>query len=443
MVHKDLSISYNTTGVDSYRAFNLFLACTICGYCLLYWILGISGYIKFPSNDVLLIQSVSLFMFSIFYGAGILLRRATSLIVLIFVYQLLLSVWLFYTQAFEYNPDYYGYSSLAWEPIHYHYDDYIKYISNNTLDISDWGYPIFLNWIYNLTGEIYSGDLLMCICNVFINISTIILLWKLTCQVFDVRVGKLTILLWGLNVYNIWLNATGLKETLFTFFMVGGFYFLYKVSVCNKLRHILWLMAFVFMIVFFRYYISVFFILIVISLIFFRRIYEKYFALIMLFALTVIILGVDLLAFFIEEVAVIYKNQVGVWGSNGILFSFMNVYSAFVSPYPAMTRGALNQNQLTILFSVLKISLSFWGIYGMYLLIIIKQTKVYPLINILLFNIFLTIISGFSLNYRYMHITMPLYFAFMIYGFIQSRHKLLVALLSWGTGGVLTLLYNL
>ena len=163
----------------------------------------------------------------------------------------------------------------------------------------------------------------------------------------------------------------------------------------------------------------------------------------MLFAFTVVILGVDLLAFFIEEVAVIYKNQAGVWGDNGILFSIMNVYSAFVSPYPALSGGSLNQNQLTLLFSIFKISLSFWGIYGMYLLIKTKQTRVYPLINILLFNIFLTIISGLSLNYRYMHITMPLYIVFMIYGYVQSRHKVLIALFSWGTGGFLTLLYNL
>lgn len=429
--------------INSYNSFNLFLVSTIAGYFSLYLILGNVGLINFPPENILFIQCGSLFAFGLFYGIGVKLHHISSLLLLIFIYQLVLSVLLFCSHSFEYNSDYYAYSSWAWEPIHYYYDNYIKYISNNTLDISDWGYPIFLNWIYSLTGEIHGGDLLMCVCNVFINISTVLLLWKLTYQMFGVKIAKLTLLLWGLNVYNIWFNATGLKETLFTFFMVGGFYFLYKVSVYNKLRHYIWLMAFIFIIVFFRYYISIFFLLIVISLIFFRRIYEKYFALIMLFAFTVVILGVDLLAFFIEEVAVIYKNQAGVWGDNGILFSIMNVYSAFVSPYPALSGGSLNQNQLTLLFSIFKISLSFWGIYGMYLLIKTKQTRVYPLINILLFNIFLTIISGLSLNYRYMHITMPLYIVFMIYGYVQSRHKVLIALFSWGTGGFLTLLYNL
>lgn len=425
------------------KLLGLYLICTICGYSLFYLILGYVGVIEFPSEDVLVIQCVSLFAFWIFYGIGIKLHHISSLLLLIFIYQFIFSAFLFYSQAFEPNPDYYTYSAWAWEPIQYHYHNYVEYISRETRDISDWGYPIFLNMVYNLAGGKHDGDLLMCICNIFINVFTLIFLWKLVCRMFNAKIAKLTVLLWGLNVYNIWFNVTGLKEVIFTFFMMGAFYFLYNVSNTNRLKDSCWLFVFVLMTVFFRYYVTIFFILIYIASVFFRRLYENYFTILILLAFIFIIIGVDILAYFIPEAALVYEDQIRVWGSNGVLFSLMNVYSAFTAPYPAFTSSNQNVNLLTLLFSILKVSLSFWGIYGIYLLIKNKQTKIYPLINILLLNIFLTIISGFSLNYRYMHITMPLYFIFIIYGFAENKHKLMVSLLSWGTGGVLTLLYNL
>ena len=195
---------------------------------------------------------------------------------------------------------------------------------------------------------------------------------------------------------------------------------------------------------FFRYYVTIFFVIVFFLRFFFQKLYEKYFLHLCLISLAIILFGDIMIAKYFSDIMAIVLQREDLWkGQNIIIGTVFNVISAFISPYPAVNATNQNVNLLTSIFSVFKLFFSVWGLYGIFTLIRNRQSQTYPLINILFFNILLTIISGFSLNYRYMHITMPLYTMFIAYGFKYCKHKKIISFFYIPMVLLIMVIYNL
>ena len=182
-----------------YKNFQKYLLLSIILFSIVYGYLYLTNRIILPSNDIVIIQLISLIFFLGAFKLGIRLN-ARSVFILIFFYQAILSIFLFLSKSFEYNVDYFSYSYIAKLPI--------KDMPKETIDFSDWGYSFILNIMYKLGDGKRIGDWLICILNVFTQIPTTYFVWKLTKKLFSKDEAKIVALLWGLNIYSIWFNAT-------------------------------------------------------------------------------------------------------------------------------------------------------------------------------------------------------------------------------------------
>ena len=418
-----------------YKNLQKYLLLSIILFSIVYGYLYLTNRIILPSNDIVIIQITSLIFFLGAFTLGIRLNTR-SVFILIFFYQAILSIFFFLSKSFEYNVDYFSYSYIARLPI--------KDIPKETIDFSDWGYSLILHNMYKLGGGRIGGDLLVCILNIFTQIPTTYFVWKLTKKLFSEKEAKIAILLWGLNIYSIWFNATGLKESIFVFIITGSSYYMYMFMQSKKTKYLLPFLLFVISSIFFRYYVTIFFVIVFFLRIFFQKLYEKYFLHLCLISLAIILFGDIMIAKYFSDVMAIVLQREALWKDQNIIIgTVFNVISAFISPYPAINFTNQNVNLLTSIFSVFKVFFSVWGLYGMFILIRNRQSHTYPLINILFFNILLTIISGFSLNYRYMHITMPLYTIFIAYGFKCCQYKKIISFFYIPVVLILMVIYNL
>ena len=410
----------------NYRYIQKYFIISVLFLVLLYFFLILLFNIILPTADVIVIQVISLFFFVNTFLLGIRLK-IRDIFIVIFLFQLILSISLFVSHSFEYNSDYFSYTAIATKGINMNAGDFIKYIYANypdLNDVSDLGYPFVLRFVYQIAGNQIYGDFLMCLLNVFLVLPTLYFVWKLSSGLFSKEEAKISVLFWGLNLYSVWTNASGMKETVFVLVSTGASYYLYKYLTVRSFKKLLWCILFIIGTFFFRNYITIFFVIIFVSARFFRKTYEKHFVFILISSLIAIFGATSLLSYLVPDVVAILAQRDSLLANTGFSGNLFNVISAFIAPYPAI--GGLNQNVnlLIIVFVAFKVFFSIWGIIGIIYIIKLKQTQAYPIVNILYFNILLTIIAGFSLNYRYMHVTMPLYFIFMVHGFYSmSREK--------------------
>ena len=231
--------------------------------------------------------------------------------------------------------------------------------------------------------------------------------------------AKLVVLLWGLNVCSVWLNVSGLKEQVFVFLIVLAMYYIYLFDIKRNIRYLLLFCCFVFAIWFFRYYVSLFLLIIFLFFILFKNLYNRFFLIYCVGIVGVVLFGLKILIYFMPELVVIEGVRAKVAEANGqntLMYHVLSSVFAFLGPIPSFLDTPKKMNLLISVYSVWKILFSIFGLYASYWLIKKQKSQFYPLINLVLFNTLLTIVSGYALSYRYVYITMPLYLILMVYG---------------------------
>ncbi len=406
-------------------------------YALFFLALVTLNFLIPPSSEIVIFQLVSCFSSIFFFIVGLRFDK-NSLFVWITLFHILILFHIYLLDIADQPEDYFFYKSHAENTLNLSTGQVWNYYNNLNLDISDRGYSFFLYYLYRLFGREW-GDLFVIVVKLILNIWVCFFIWRLSLLAFGKNAAKIVLLLWGINIYSVYFESSGLKESVFVFFTTAASYYLYLLTDKIKFQWLLLFVIFVGFTVFFRVYVTIFFILSFIGYFVFRRLYVTYFALFCIFLYTIIFIGTTLIVMIVPEVKGFLIEREDVY--SGLVGNTLNVINAFIGPYPAFRYSDQLVNLQTSFFAVFKLSFSLFAILGIVYSIHNKLYRLYPVINVVIYNMLLTIISGFSLNYRYMHITMPLFFMFIPYGISCCYRKWLICIYLIA-GFILTFLYN-
>ena len=192
---------------------------------------------------------------------------------------------------------------------------------------------------------------------------------------------------------------------------------------------------------FFRYYVTLFLIIIGFSYLFFSNIYKKYFPWFCAFAIIVCLVLTDVLVNYMPEIYYSQLRTEEVYTNAGGLFRYVSYLLAFLSPIPKFVNMETPHLCIMIMYSTVKYFFSIFAIVGIYYMIKLKKVEFYPLISIYLFHVLLLIVSGHTVDYRYPYIIMPCFFILMIEGFKYQKMLLTYSYLFFSV--VMVIFYNL
>jgi hypothetical protein len=129
------------------------------------------------------------------------------------------------------------------------------------------------------------------------------------------------------------------------------------------------------------------------------------------------IFGLSLFYVFMPELVFVSAAVSNTQFSNNISSHLMNFCLAWIGPIPAYSAGNHPANIIVCSYSIMKVYFSFFGIFGIYKAIKIKDKKIYPLIMIIVFNTILLIVTFNSLDFRFAYPVSFIYMILMVYGF--------------------------
>jgi hypothetical protein len=375
------------------------------------------------------LQAFYILSFVLCFLLGMEYNKSASVLI-IFIYQIICTVVLFFYNDL-YVGDPFSYSTIdsityqnIFERTKYGtISELIDYLKNGPRLFlpSDWGYPVYRYFIGKLVADNKLNFFLVCVCNACLHTVSSIYVYKLSCYLIDKTKSKIVLLFWGLNTISIYSNSNGLKETIFTLFVVLAVYHLYVFNAHKTIHHFLLMSLFVCATWFFRFYISLFIILTFFGYVVFKKIFNRYYLLLIILAFILGLFALNILTIFIPElsyVSGVFNMRLNKgFGNNGLFSQLLNFFFAFISPFPAYSVQNTTHQILFSAYSIMKVYFSFFAIYGIYHAINIQDVRIYPLIMIVILNIILCITSGFSIDYRFAYPTSFLYMILMLYGF--------------------------
>lgn len=386
------------------------------------------------------VQYFFIFVFVSSFIIGLNLKIKT-LFCFIFFYQLFLSLFLYFYfclyvgNSLGYNPiDSQLYLDIVSHTMSLNMKDFFSYMQNTgyyQITFSDFGFPFIQRLIYISAGGVKNGLIFMCICNVIFHIISTIYLYKLSTLLMLKSDAKIVALLWGLNVFSIYFNVSGLKEQLFVLIIMMIVYFLYLYYLKGRIVYFFAFFTFLVVSCFFRYYITIFFVIIFLFTKYFKMIYNRFF-LLYLISLFIIVFGfVEMLTYLIPELYQAMNNTSDLLqekGGEGFFWKLISVFLAFVGPIPKFLFKEISNSTLLESFMMYKFFLSLFVVYAITIIIKQKQTEFYPIINFIVFNVILLVVSGHFLNIRFIYIMFPFYAILIVYGIRYCKYNIVFAL---------------
>lgn len=308
------------------------------------------------------------------------------------------------------------YSEIAQETYDLSFKQTINVFEEHLRSVSDYGYPFFLKFIYKFSdGNVELGHKILILTNCFLQIVTCYITGKISSSIgTNYQHTKLIVLLWGINPCSIYLNASGLKEPLFTFICMSIMYGIYKCHTSQSILKHITLLILIALSWFFRNYMTIFFILIYLGFCFFQNIYKKLFLSICILSLILCIGFTSLLVEVFPEIyyAILQSEEILPSGITKYVYYAL----AFLAPIPKFYNVSTPQMLLVVGYSILKFSCSIFAIVGCWYWIKNKTLMFYPLINIFLFTVIMLIVSAHYIDYRYAYPIMPCFFIMMVEG---------------------------
>ncbi len=377
-----------------------------------------------PPYEILCIQ-VFIAVLSLFTMLFMDRYKVSMLYYMIFIFQLICSVILRCFFIYYYNNplgenaiDSTYYHLLSVQTYRMSFDDFISYLKFNIEDLSDFGFPIVQYSLYKISGDPTLGINLMVLYNVILHLISCVFVYKLSMIITKDKVkSKIVLVFWGFNFCSIWLNVSGLKEQTFLFFIVLTMYALYSFFNSKRKIYLCLFILGITIIWFFRYYLSLFFILIFISKRFVsQKIYKNIYPLVFIFLFVVVAISSSLLNIWMPEFESLENVVDYRLNSPSEFVKYSNFILTFISPFPNIVNTEAVQNMYFVPFSLLKVSISGFYMYMMYKVFTNRNDYLYPIISFICLDILLCMVSGFVGNYRYLYCMMPFYFIISVIG---------------------------
>jgi hypothetical protein len=314
-------------------------------------------------------------------------------------------------------------------------------------NISDYGFPFIQRIVIKSAGNVETGLFLMCIFNAVSMTIGAGVLYKLALYFVDHTGAKAAALLWGLNSVSIFCNVSGLKESIFTTLIILTMFYMYRLFERKKISNIFPFLIFLLTTVFFRWYLTAFFVIIFLL----KSVYSGYLRRLMPLAIILLTIVAAYTAYFLSSsffgnavVGQILGSQESSGGGNT---QVLNMIVGFIGPIPNYLASSRTTFYSFIFapYSGFKLFFSLLTLFGGFYILKNHIVKLFPLLLFVIANILLTIASITSFDYRFSYTMIPFYFILVVYGFnyFRFKYRRIVSFFYFGGIGVMTYFYNL
>ena len=299
---------------------------------------------------------------------------------------------------------------------------FISYLDHLDFSFSDYGFPIIQRLVYMLFGDF--GIHAMIFINILFHIATTYLIYQLSLLVTkDYQKSKIVIIFWGFNVCSTWLSVSGLKELTFLFFIVMTMYYMYRFYESKSIVDLLLMCLGIVLIWLFRYYLSIFFIMIFLAkMSMSEAIYKRLYPLCIILVSVFILTALMYLTAIMPELAFVSGGQEARLGSSSLVMKFIYGALTFLAPFPNIVNAEAYQNMFFVCFSLSKVAISGFFLFQMYKILKNKYDFLYPILSFIILDILLCIVTGFYSNYRYLFCMLPFYVILSVMG-VESLSK--------------------
>ncbi|MDO4790790.1 MAG: hypothetical protein Q3998_07505 [Porphyromonas sp.] len=309
-------------------------------------------------------------------------------------------------------------------------------------DLSDYGFPIFLKYVYGLSGGFDAANIVLIIFNSIFHAVTALFLYKIAVRVTnDMGVAMWAMGLWGLNTASVFYNISGLKEPLFVMLCSISMWMLYLAKDRGLLKYHLLFLLFAVLLWFFRSYISIFYLIIYIGYCHVASLYNRFFPILVIASIILCLFFASVLVSYFPEIHYSILKNDKFYRDKSFLFQIVSYILAFMAPVPRLADMSYPRDLYIHSLSIVKYLLSIFAMWGCFEVIRKARADFYPLISIVIFTVLLLIVSGRMLEYRYAYITMPSFYILMIYGGKSCPKKLTLGY--WLFALVVLFLFNL
>lgn len=374
--------------------------------------------ISHETNGILEFQSLTLFICISAILIGSKCNNLTQILVIILLCQLFSLIGMSFFNPAEDIADKENYENFVKEMLGMsQFSDIIKPITEPEItsngDISDMGYSLPLYFcIYFFGWEI--GPFVMGLLKLLCHIISVIFVYRLSYNYIGVKNAMFVALLWGLNLNNSFFILAGLKESLFVISVLYAVYRMYIQIQKPSLKNLILFLVGSFLTILFRAVFPAFFILTYISYLVLFTIQKKRIRYLIVAITAVVCIGAVLIIFsssfqtilvMLEEDEEFTKAPIPLKIINGLIY-----------PYPCIRTDGEKANLLVASYSAIFTSFAIFGIMGVYYVIKNKIKQLFPVLGVFLLNTMMLIITGFSMNIRFLYPTHILFCIFIPIG---------------------------
>lgn len=289
----------------------------------------------------------------------------------------------------------------------------------------DWGFPSLVWALYHFWGS-YAWIALLVLNVVVITYGSAIL-YELSLYFFDEKFARLTSVLWGLMPFAVCTATGGLKENFFAFIAISAFYYLYRCLYDRGGKNVALLLFFVLLSFFLRIATGLcmllcLFVALFLKLKFIKKNIKK-------IAISCIVISALLLPIVFNRLSeyrgVTYESVTAsadkkAESAGGAAAFLMNAVSGFVGPFPnfvSKDEDKINYITRYSFTALLKMIISFFFIYIVFIIFRPNNLFVIPLYLFVLLDILMIIFTFFALNMRFHWPHMPLFFLLSVWGY--------------------------
>lgn len=296
---------------------------------------------------------------------------------------------------------------------------------------SDWGFFVFLKYIYILPGwDIFN----MKIINILLNYGSVLIVYKISKWITTPFLSKNILILCGLSPITIYFSSTGLKEVLFLFIVVLAFYLVYKYVVYRKAVDLLAGAAIAILIIFFRPLVFMFFVSGWAVYFFFSSKGQNKIVYQILMSLFFVVMAIFIYRMLQDEIQYYLQldteslagdryNSDSIGTVESTQFSLINRIAGFFGPLPTILQLGGKDIEISQSMGVIfKAILSIFNIYCIIIVVFKRVKLLYPIAVFIFLNVLMMVFSSSSLDMR---IHYPYYFLFIITSVLGLRQMVL------------------
>lgn len=312
----------------------------------------------------------------------------------------------------------------------------LDYLENNGYRLPDFGFPIYLKYIYSLFG---SNLLFIRLTNVFFHVGSCYYLYRLF-YLFKIneRISYFMCLLYAVNPLSLYVSITGLKEQLFLFIIVCAIYHFNKWYVNSKTLHLICAFLLTIVTMFFRlpitavlfFQLGVYMFIKIKALSLFKKLPLYLFFTLVGIYISIFIIGImtselDVYSSFSYMDMLKYRMSVSSGGGSSVPVALTtSIIGGLIGPFPSFVIIGDRFNEVIMAGGLfIKGLLSIYMFGGIYAILKYKDRDLYPLLSFIVFSTVIIIVTLYSFDPRFHYVFFPFLFLFAAIGFENLKKK--------------------